>query len=66
MACGANLRLSHGRYILITLDETSHPRRRGADVVFFALTGQALPEVSAFERTLNPSFPQHCAAPAHS
>ncbi|MBY0464714.1 MAG: glycine dehydrogenase, partial [Burkholderiales bacterium] len=57
LACGANLRLSHGRYIGITLDETSTRTDVDAMWIFFALTGQALPEVSAFEQGIEPLIP---------
>jgi glycine dehydrogenase len=57
LACGANLRLSHGRYVGITLDETSTRIDVDAMWIFFALTGQALPEVSAFENGIEPLIP---------
>jgi glycine dehydrogenase len=57
VACGANLRLSHGRYVGITLDETSTRADVDAMWIFFALTGQALPEVSAFENGIKPLIP---------
>ncbi len=57
LSCGANLRLSHGRYVGITLDETTTRADIEALWVFFALTGQALPEVSAFEDGIEPLIP---------
>jgi len=56
-SCGANLRLSHERYVGITLDETTTRADIEALWVFFALTGQALPEVSAFEDGIEPLIP---------
>jgi glycine dehydrogenase len=57
LSCGANLRLSHGRYVGITLDETTTRDDVDALWVFFALTGQALPEVGAFENGIEPLIP---------
>jgi len=57
LSCGANLRISHGRYVGITLDETTTREDIEALWVFFALTGQALPEVGAYEDGLEPLIP---------
>ncbi|MFY7907630.1 MAG: glycine dehydrogenase (aminomethyl-transferring), partial [Burkholderiaceae bacterium] len=57
LSCGANLRLSHQRYIGITLDETTTREDVDAIWVFFALNGQQLPEVSAYEQGIEPLIP---------
>ncbi|HRK39226.1 MAG TPA: aminomethyl-transferring glycine dehydrogenase [Burkholderiaceae bacterium] len=57
LSCGANLRLSHQRYIGITLDETTTREDVEAIWVFFALNGQQLPEVSAYEHGIEPLIP---------
>ncbi|MGB4062068.1 MAG: aminomethyl-transferring glycine dehydrogenase [Burkholderiaceae bacterium] len=57
LSCGANLRLSHHRYVGITLDETTTREDIDALWVCFALTGQTLPEVDAFDGGIEPLIP---------
>ncbi len=57
LSCGFNLRLSHGRCVGITLDETTTREDIDALWVCFALTGQSMPEVGAFEGGIEPLIP---------
>ncbi len=57
LSCGFNLRLSHSRHVGITLDETTTREDIDALWVCFALTGQSMPEVGAFEGGIEPLIP---------
>ena len=57
LSFGANLRLSRSRYVGITLDETTTREDIDALWVCFALSGQTLPEVGAFESGVEPLIP---------
>ncbi len=57
LSCGLNLRLSLDRYVGITLDETTTREDIDALWICFALTGQSLPEVAAFEDGIDPLIP---------
>jgi glycine dehydrogenase len=57
LSCGLNLRLSLDRYVGITLDETTTREDIDALWICFALTGQSLPEVAAFEGGIAPLIP---------
>ena len=56
-AAGANLRIYYKEYICVALDETTS--RADIELVwsFFAKAGQALPQVSEFEKGIEPLIP---------
>ncbi|CAN5679245.1 aminomethyl-transferring glycine dehydrogenase [soil metagenome] len=56
-AAGANLRVYWGEYLCISLDETTTREDIALVWSFFAEPGQALPQISEFEKGIEPLIP---------